>query len=151
MHDYKLEHQDVLTWLTSRPAHSIDTIVCNPPYFNFGEQAQCDKRATARHTDTLEHQALIAAIKTLLTPTGVASFILPEYEGRQFITAANEYGLYCQSLCEIRTTEKKPVGRLLFALTPKSCETEIEQLCIHHQGQYSDAFIALTRHFYLNM
>ncbi|MGR5077349.1 tRNA1(Val) (adenine(37)-N6)-methyltransferase [Photobacterium swingsii] len=144
-------HDDLLHWQTHQAPHSIDTIVCNPPYFNFGQQADCDKRATARHTDTLSHHALLDSVKNLLTPAGVANFILPEYEGRRFIEAAQQRGLYCQRLCEIRTTERKPINRLLFSLTLAECIAEQQQLNIHQQGQYSEEFIKLTQNFYLKM
>ncbi|MGF1693437.1 tRNA1(Val) (adenine(37)-N6)-methyltransferase [Photobacterium kagoshimensis] len=144
-------HDDLLHWSAQQTPHSIDTIICNPPYFNFGQQADCDKRATARHTDTLSHQALLDSVKNLLSPTGVASFILPEYEGRLFIKAAHQLGFYCQHLCEIRTTERKSINRLLFSLTPSACTTQLQTLNIHQQGQYSDEFIALTQNFYLKM
>ncbi|MGF1834084.1 tRNA1(Val) (adenine(37)-N6)-methyltransferase [Photobacterium sanguinicancri] len=147
----RIHHADLQHWQHQQAPHSIDTIICNPPYFNFGQQANCDKRATARHTDTLSHHNLIESVKHLLTPYGIASFILPEYEGRLFITAAKTHGLYCQRLCEIRTTERKPINRLLFSLTPNECDTEHQQLNIHQQGQYSDAFIELTQSFYLKM
>uniref|UniRef100_UPI00201631B2 ATP-binding protein n=1 Tax=Vibrio cholerae TaxID=666 RepID=UPI00201631B2 len=43
-------------------------IICNPPYFNSGETAQHQVRATARHTISLQHQALIERLPQLLEP-----------------------------------------------------------------------------------
>ncbi|MGF1757799.1 methyltransferase [Photobacterium sagamiensis] len=150
--------QDIVQWMATQPAHSVDAIICNPPYFNAGLQADCQARATARHTDNLPHEVLLTVIQHLLTAKGSASLILPEYEGRQLLLSAPEYGLHCQRLCIVKSTEKKPVSRLLIALSPVQCDRAIaeetykeEQLCIHDNGQYSPEFITLTRDFYLKL
>ena len=109
-------------------------IVCNPPYFNHGEQADCQSRATARHTNTLSHHDLLSAISYLLSPTGSASLILPVYEGEQLIQAARAHQLYCQRVCEVKTTERKAPTRLLIALTARPSEPQHEQLVIHQSG-----------------
>ncbi|WEM41891.1 methyltransferase [Photobacterium sp. DA100] len=146
-----LAHQTIQGWASQQPAGSVAAIVCNPPYFNHGEQADCQARATARHTDTLPHHELLAAINHLLSPTGSASLILPVYEGKQLIAAAPSHQLYCQRVCEVKTTERKVASRLLIALSasPSTCQTE--QLVIHQGGEYSEAFVALTKAFYLKM
>lgn len=146
-----LVNADVQTWATAQPAGAYPAIVCNPPYFNHGEQADCQARATARHTDSLTHQALLTALRHLLAPEGTASLILPDYEGRQFIAMAEAFKLHCRRVCEVRTTGSKPVSRLLIALSPTAGTCLNEQLVIHHQGSYSADFIALTQAFYLKM
>ncbi|MDX1303327.1 tRNA1(Val) (adenine(37)-N6)-methyltransferase [Photobacterium sp.] len=150
--------QDIVHWMATQPAHSVDAIICNPPYFNSGLQADCEARATARHTDNLSHDVLLTTIQHLLTTEGAASLILPEYEGRQLLQSVAAYGLHCQRLCAVKSTEKKPASRLLIALSPVRCARTIadetyqeEQLCIHDRGQYSSDFIALTRDFYLKL
>ena len=73
--------QDVESWADQQPAGRFEAIVCNPPYFNTGQQAGCQARATARHTDSLSHHALLTVIRHLLSETGTASLILPEIRG----------------------------------------------------------------------
>ncbi|WP_299019032.1 methyltransferase [uncultured Photobacterium sp.] len=143
--------QNVQSWANEQTAGSFNAIVCNPPYFNNGLQADCQSRATARHTDTLTHPKLLSVIRHLLSDNGTASLVLPEYEGRQLINLAEQQQLFCRRLCEVRSTEKKPISRLLITLSPQSGDTVTEQLSIHDQGRYSEAFIALTRHFYLKL
>ncbi|MBY5948693.1 tRNA1(Val) (adenine(37)-N6)-methyltransferase [Photobacterium rosenbergii] len=147
----ELAHQSVQGWASQQPAGSVAAVVCNPPYFNHGEQADCQSRATARHTDTLSHHDLLAAISHLLAPTGTASLILPVYEGEQLIESARAHQLYCQRACAVKTTEHKAPARLLIALTASPSEQQNEQLVIHQSGGYSEAFIALTKAFYLKM
>ncbi|MDN3682735.1 methyltransferase [Vibrio tapetis subsp. quintayensis] len=143
-----LKHQNILTW---QPKATFDHIICNPPYFNHGEQARVQQRAVARHTDTLPHQELLLKAWDLLDTHGSASFILPKMEGTQFIDLSLPLGWHLSRYCEVKTSTRKPVSRLLFELSKKPSETLINELVIHTQEQYSDDFISLTRDFYLKM
>jgi len=129
----------------------FDRIICNPPYFNSGEQACNAARATARHTDTLTHEALLSRCKQLLTNKGKASFVLPKPEGEQFIQLAKTQDWHVSRLCQIKTTEHKEVSRLLIELTKFPTDTLSESLTIRTNLGYSDAFIKMTKDFYLKM
>ncbi len=129
----------------------FEHIICNPPYFNSGEQSRIQQRAIARHTDTLSHQALLIAADKLLSSQGRASFILPTVEGEAFIAQAVSYNWHVSRRCEIQTTATKPVSRLLFELSRQECQIEASQLLIHQQQAYSKAFVRLTQDFYLKM
>lgn len=129
----------------------FDAIICNPPYFNNGEQSHTSSRATARHTDTLSHSALLNRCWELLSDHGSATFVLPKVEGEQFIELAKAQGWSIQRICYVRPTERKEVNRLLFQLGKSPLPEEIGSLTIHDQGGYSAEFIALTKDFYLKM
>ncbi|NOH93408.1 methyltransferase [Vibrio sp. AIC-3] len=146
-----LDHGSVLT--TDFPQR-FDAIICNPPYFNSGEQAQQSQRATARHTDSLDHLALAQRCFEITTDAATASFILPTPEGEGFIKLAEQCGWYLAKRLDVKTTDKKPASRILFELSKDpACQQDLqrESLTIHHQGGYSEAFIALTKDFYLKM
>lgn len=134
-----------------RPEHPIDAIICNPPYFTSGEQSSVSQRAQARHADSLDHALLLGRCHALLPEHGKACFILPKTEGEAFIELARQQALFLSACCAVRTTESKPVSRLLLEFRPKSAEVRHSELTIHGQNGYSDDFIALTRHFYLKM
>lgn len=140
--------------LTTDFPQRFDAIICNPPYFNSGEQAQQSQRATARHTDSLDHLQLAKRCFEITTETATASFILPTPEGEGFIKLAEQCGWYLAKRLDVKTTDKKPASRILFELSKDpACEQDLqrESLTIHHQGGYSEAFIALTKDFYLKM
>lgn len=139
---------DILGW---QPEQRFSAIICNPPYFNSGEMAHQPIRATARHTVSLSHQALIERLPHLLLADGVASFILPKTEGEQFITTAEHAGLYLGRYCQVQPTANKPVHRLMFELHPSPQPREQTTLVIREQQAYSEAFYQLTRDFYLKM
>ncbi|MGP8307002.1 tRNA1(Val) (adenine(37)-N6)-methyltransferase [Vibrio sp. YIC-376] len=141
-------HTDVLTFI---PPQLFQRIICNPPYFNSGEQSKQSQRATARHTDSLRHDALLQHCYELLEKDGRASFVLPVTEGEQFIELALQQGWYLSRLCRVQPSEKKPVHRLLLELAKQPCETQESNLIIHASGGYSDNFVQLTHEFYLKM
>ncbi len=141
-------HTDVLTF---NPHSLFQRIICNPPYFNTGEQSKQSQRATARHTDSLRHDALLKCCYQLLEEEGKASFILPITEGEQFIELAVQQGWYLSRCCRVQPSERKPVHRLLFELTKQPCITQESQLIIHSSNGYSDDFVRLTHEFYLKM
>ncbi|OBT17674.1 SAM-dependent methyltransferase [Vibrio tasmaniensis] len=146
-----LHHGSVLTTDFSQ---RFDAIICNPPYFNSGEQAQQSQRATARHTDSLDHLQLAERCFEITTETATASFILPTPEGEGFIKLAQQCGWYLAKRLDVKTTDRKPALRVLFELSKApACEQDLqrESLTIHHDGGYSEAFIALTKDFYLKM
>ncbi len=147
----KVYQKDVRQWVTTQAAHSIDGIVCNPPYFNSGETSHQQVRATARHTSEFSHQDLLTVIATLLKDNAEAHLILPLAEGEALLTSLEKSELHCIRRCEVRTTPAKPVSRLLFSLSRTKVPCELSSLVIHANQGYSDAFIRLTWPFYLNM
>ncbi|MFA0633024.1 tRNA1(Val) (adenine(37)-N6)-methyltransferase [Vibrio breoganii] len=150
---FQLHHSDIVSFSKSNKA-AFDTIICNPPYFNSGEQSSLTTRATARHTDTLSHPDLLDSCKALLLSCGSASFILPVEEAKQCILRATNNGWHLSRLCKIKTTHNKAHSRYLFELRldmDNSAPTEQTELIIHKGDGYSAEFVALTQSFYLKM
>jgi len=132
-------------------ADAFDSIICNPPYFNNGEQAKHQQRATARHTDTLNHQSLILECLKLTSENATANFILPTVEGEAFIESALQSSWFLARRLDVKPTETKPANRILFELAKQPTKTQYDQLTIRDKSGYTDDFIALTKDFYLKM
>lgn len=143
-----LIQSDIISWQDSQ---TFDAIVCNPPYFNSGEQSQSTQRAIARHTQTLSHASLLQQCKKRLNQCGKASFVLPLIEGEQFIQLAKEGGWFVSRLCKVKPTSSKPVNRLLIELTRTQVSVEESSITISEQSGYSKEFTQLTKEFYLKM
>lgn len=135
----------------------FESIICNPPYFNDGEQAHDKQRAIARHTSTLSHSDLLKYCELLLEDNGKAHLVLPKKEGEAFIKLLSEprYNnqLKLMRLTDVKTTFNKPVSRILIELIKQKAQPEIkrEQIIIHNEDTYSAEFIRLTKDFYLKM
>lgn len=138
----------------------FDSIICNPPYFNHGEESRNNQRAVARHTSKLTHSDLLNYCNKLLKLQGTASFILPREEGLallrlllDFSQSDSNFHLQLSRLTYVKTTSTKAAKRVLIELVKEMTvvqHTEKEMI-IHDGDNYSAAFIALTGAFYLKM
>ena len=152
-----LTQADLLDWYPlaqTQTQTQFDHILCNPPYFDNGPQAQCDKRAQARHTDSLAFADLLRAIKHLLAPQGQASLILPAASLDRFLSLLPQCELALQARVDITTTPTKAPQRHLLCLSHGAPSTEVktESLSIRTaSGEYSEAMVALTQAFYLKL
>ncbi|WP_240473876.1 tRNA1(Val) (adenine(37)-N6)-methyltransferase [Salinivibrio socompensis] len=145
----QVQHTDINTY------HSPPLwphIVCNPPYFTSGVSSKNKQRAVARHTDTLSHADLVHCLARLLTPTGCADLILPIKEAEALIEQAAEYGLYLRRHVLVTPSPNKSPSRLLFTLSPTTGTLRSDTITVRDEhGDYTQAFAALTRAFYLKL
>lgn len=133
------------------PDRRYDLIVSNPPFFRNSLKSPVASRNTARHTESLSHNALLENAARLLTPQGRLCVILPDREGLEFVARARDYGLFCLSQLEVRSREQSNLERRLLELTrmqPPSMETG-EMYLYGAANERSVAYETLTRNFYL--
>ena len=143
-------HIDLAQYLLSS-GNAYSTIVCNPPYFIKGWQVDNPGRKLARDAEHLPHDLLIAAAKQLLTVDGNLWIVLPKQEGELFITTALQGELYCCNKTQVFTKPGIAAKRLLLRFSnQKTVVEENELLIADEQNNYTDAYKALTKDFYLN-
>lgn len=143
-------HIDLAQYLLSS-SNAYSTIVCNPPYFIKGWQVDNPGRKLARDAEHLPHDLLIAAAKQLLTADGNLWIVLPKQEGELFITTALQGELYCCNKTQVFTKPGIAAKRLLLRFSnQKTVVEENELLIADEQNNYTDAYKALTKDFYLN-
>ena len=133
-------------------AEGYDLIVSNPPYFQASLKNPNQQRATARHTDSLSYEELIAHAARLLKDSGVLALILPIEAESKIRTLAEHHRLYPTHITHIHSKPNKPAKRLLIALSKQEQSEEplirtfyIESESAPRSPEYQD----LTRDFYL--
>lgn len=142
---------DVNVWAQQQHKR-YDLIVSNPPYFEKGAACRSSSREQARYTTTLDHRSLLRCAASLVTETGFFCVVLPEDIGSSFIDAAQREGWHCRLRTDIADAESKLPNRVLIGLSPVRGELFSDRLTIRGPDQrYSDAYIGLTRAFYLFM
>lgn len=133
-------------------SHGFDAIVSNPPYFVDSLLSPDEKRATARHANTLSFNELTVGVLQLLSPNGRFSLILPPAEAELFLSASRGR-LFLTRKCEVWSTPTSGVKRVMMELQREvpSTPPASEKLIIEDKGPmgYSDDYKALTRDFYL--
>lgn len=131
----------------------FDQIICNPPYFEHGPQAQNSQRAMARHTDNLSFTQLIASIELCLSAQGQASVILPTLSLPRFKVAVALSGLFVQQQLDIQTVKSKVASRVIVLLGKQETENVVRhELVIRDaNGRYTPEMVQLTQDFYLKL
>lgn len=141
--------QDVRTY---RPEVLFDTIVSNPPYFIHSLKGPDEQRNTARHTDTLDAESLLAKVSELLSEEGLFSIILPAEQADGLMRMALQVGLHPSRRTDVVTRPGLPPKRVLMEFrkveTPLASNVLVVELERH---VYSEEYMALTKDFYLKM
>ncbi|WP_026473720.1 tRNA1(Val) (adenine(37)-N6)-methyltransferase [Alkaliflexus imshenetskii] len=141
------------TMIQSAP-HQFDLIVSNPPFFVNSQKALCPSRTLARHTSELSHDDLLTGAKKLLSPSGKLALILPYPGYRIFSELAVRNELYeIKRLTVFPTPEKAPSRVLAVWGVKNDREPVLDEMILEINGRhnYSDAYIELTKAFYLKM
>ncbi|MEO0339272.1 MAG: methyltransferase [Bacteroidota bacterium] len=130
-----------------------DLIVSNPPFFSGGTFSHNQDRNDVRHTIKLPHGDLLIAIRRLLSKQGRFCVVLPLIEGLRFQEMAGEYSLYCTKKTKVKSKADKGVERLLLQFEWDDQPEQVDELVIQHEGRndWTEAYIGLTRDFYLKM
>ena len=134
--------------------HRYDLIVSNPPFFTGGTFSQEQDRNSVRHTVKLPHSDLLRVVQTMLSDKGRFAVVLPYIEGLRFQELAEGYNLHCNRVTEVLPRANRPVERLLMEFGREAKEQQADQLIIRDEGEgevWTEAYVALTGSFYLNM
>ena len=131
------------------PAAPLDMIFSNPPYYDESLPNPDAREAAARHTESLSCREIFAFGAQWLAPEGRLSLILPADQETAAVRSASSFGLYPFRIIRIKTTERKPVRRLILELGRERKMVSEESLTIQKGGSRSEEYAALTREFYL--
>lgn len=133
-------------------SHKFDLIVSNPPFFENGTKSKTTVNKTARHTDTLNLQELIANANRLLSDNGRISFIYPSRYLDHILECSAALNLYPNEIISIRSKVGKEIKRILISIQKTPTEILKEELIIEEQDRtYTPAVLAMFRPFYLHL
>lgn len=130
------------------PDERFDLIISNPPYYDNSLVCPDDGRTAARHTVSLSFAELTAAAERLLATDGRFAVIVPADAARAVIMAAR---LHLVRRCDVRTKPSGAPKRTMLEFAARfEGAAELSELTIGDgAGGYDEAYIALTRDFYL--
>jgi tRNA1Val (adenine37-N6)-methyltransferase len=132
------------------PGYFYDHIVSNPPFFVAGSASPIENRHNARHTNTLDFEALIKNAARLLNGSGSLSIIVPAIEGAKLIELGAVHGLFLiQQASFISKPNRKPVRLLLCFSKIKHQYHEDEIVHYNEDNSWSAQYRELTKDFYI--
>lgn len=129
-----------------------DLIISNPPFYSETVSSGNTSRDLARQNDTLPFTELVESVSKLLSDRGTFSVIIPYKETEEFIALANTSGLYVWRICSVRGHSDAPLKRSLIEFSRTKADAIVETLTIEKERhEYTEAYVALTKDFYLKM
>lgn len=129
-----------------------DFIISNPPFYDAGTPADEEPRNRARHNFSLPFEELLEGVSLLLTPEGRFNTIIPYTSEASFITLASHFGLFPNRLTRVKGHRDAEIKRSLLEFTLTEAPCAVSELVIEEsRHHYTDAYIALTKDFYLKL
>ena len=149
------QHSVFSSQLSEVSVRPYDLIVSNPPYFQNSLKNPDKGRQTARHTDTLSYDELLAHSARLLSEHGQLALILPAEAEDEVRELAARYLLYCSRATRVYSKESKPARRVLLCFEKLKIKNEklkiVEDSLVleNETGGRSAAYSELCKEFYL--
>ncbi|WP_431165910.1 tRNA1(Val) (adenine(37)-N6)-methyltransferase [Tenacibaculum halocynthiae] len=129
-----------------------DLIISNPPFYNDEFETADLARNKARFTTSLSFKELIEGVRNLLSKDGLFSVIIPFKEEEEFIQIGKLNNLFPNKICHVKGNENTEFKRSLLEFSFTESDIIQEELVIEKERhQYTDAYINLTKDFYLKM
>ena len=131
---------------------TYDLIVTNPPFYTDEFETESDARNKARFTSSLSFLELITGVVKILSSDGKFAIVIPYKEEENFINIAKEQHLFINRICRVQGNLTSEVKRVLMEFSFHPTEINSEHLIIEKERhQYTEAYINLTKDFYLKM
>lgn len=129
-----------------------DIIISNPPFYTDDYETEYVARNKARFTSSLSFEELVQGVSEILSENGRFSTIIPFKEEENFIKLAKKHNLYLNRVCRVKGNPMSEIKRSLLEFSFTEATVQEEELIIEtKRHQYTDAYINLTKDFYLKM
>ena len=129
-----------------------DFLISNPPFFSENHKTSDAQRAIARFEDALPFEHLLTGASRLLSINGRFAAIFPCKEEQRVIDIARQVHFFPQKITRVKGTAVSDNKRSLLLFGFDMVAPEIDELVIENsRHQYTDAYIRLTKDFYLKM
>lgn len=131
---------------------TYDLLISNPPFYVEEYKSSDLKRDIARFEDALPFEHLLTGGAKLLSDKGQFALILPYKEEERILTIAEQAGLFPQKITRVKGTPSSEIKRSLLLLGKERQYFEPDELIIENsRHQYTQAYINLTKDFYVKM
>lgn len=140
-------HADFLEWSTSL---RFDLMVCNPPFYPNSFPIEEVARRNARVQNRLDLATLAQRIGQLVSSNTLFYYVLPSHFHPQLAQALAKSGWYLHHQVDIKPKADKANNRVIAGWGKTRQQPKLEELCLRKEdGSYTEAYLELTRDFYL--
>ncbi|MDP5107237.1 MAG: methyltransferase [Polaribacter sp.] len=131
---------------------TYDLIVSNPPFYSDDYETEDVARNKARFTSSLSFEELVTGVVKILSSDGKFATIIPFKEEENFVNLAKSKDLFLNKVCHVQGKPTSEIKRSLMEFSFHPSEIKKEHLVIEiERHQYTEAYINLTKDFYLKM
>jgi tRNA1Val (adenine37-N6)-methyltransferase len=129
-----------------------DFIISNPPFFEADLKSDDNKKNAAKHDSTLTLTVLLDQINRLLSNEGSFALLLPFHRSEFIEVAAAASSFYLTKKILVQQTPTHHYFRSIVIFSRNKMDFEEMILSIKNEtGNYSDAFVALLKDYYLHL
>lgn len=131
---------------------TYDLIISNPPFYTDDFETEDSARNKARFTSSLAFEEILTGVSKILSEKGKFNVIIPFKEEKNFIKLALNNNLFLSRVCRVQGNETSEIKRSLLAFSFHPSAIKEEHLIIEKsRHNYTEAYINLTKDFYLKM
>lgn len=135
-----------------KPNHQFDLIISNPPFFTEDYHSNYHDRNIARNSISLPFEKLLLFVSLYMTKKGSFEVVIPFSEESLFRSLANQFLLFPTHITRVKGSIDTPIKRSLIRFSFEEVDCEIDELVIEKSRHvYTEAYINLTKEFYLKM
>jgi len=146
----KIENCSLQVFSERSLAASFDVIFCNPPFFENQLFSSNRTKNLAKHSSQLTRKELVNSITKLLSDNGSAFILLPEFESNEFVSIANEFGLFLTEQKTVRNKLNGAVFRQMMRFEKNKKEVSESEIIIYESDKvYTQDFVELLKPYYL--
>lgn len=139
---------DFLQWNSEQ---KFDAIVCNPPFFQGQLPSSTINKRNARHTETLEHERMVAKMAQMLNPCGQVWLLIPEIHRNELIGYLEAQQLMLNALWLIKPNKCKMPHLCVLKASGKVENPNVTELIVFDEGDYTEQTKLLLGGYYLNV
>ncbi len=145
-------HSAAQNFVSSISEPCFDLIISNPPFFHENSKGSDERKNLAVHNNTLPFSDLAQYIHQLLTSSGTAIIMYPEWEMHQFTRAMSQSGINPSLQYAVQDRSDSEVIRMITFFNRAQTEPLYKSLVIKDSdGRYSKLFLALLKEYYLHL
>lgn len=133
------------------PVTKIDTVVCNPPYFQKHLLSPDAQRTAARHNTDFHLRDFFNQMSVIGNRDLIVNLVLPFDLKSYCLECAFYENLHPFQMLEVRHNPTKPLERVLMAFGREIKPCITQQLTILQDGAYTKDYLDLMRPFLLNI
>ena len=129
-----------------------ELIICNPPFYSEDYKTDNTQRDLARFQDAMPFNHLLESVSKLLSDNGTFSVVIPAKEENTLTKLAAQFNLFPNRILHVKGNPTSEIKRSLLEFSFKENNIIEENLTIEiERHQYTEAYINLTKDFYLKM